>query len=152
MLSIWGGARLERARWKVDARRLHEQRKEDERRDRRTAYLRYSTAYNTLDSYATGYPPTDEEALKATLHEYNHAIAALDLYGTPEVREALNEQRRATRALGAAMAPDVEAGAKLDDAFIAQWRKMRDRLIDAQTGVLTAMRQDVGPLPAEPPE
>jgi hypothetical protein len=150
--SIWGAASLERARWKVDARRFHEQRREEERRERRAAYLQFSTVYNTLDSYATGYPPADEQALKATLSEYNHAIAALDLYGTAEVREALHEPRKTTRALGTAMAPDLEAGAKLDDAFIAQWQEMRDRLSAAQTAVLSAMRQDVGPLPAERPE
>jgi len=150
--SALGGARLERARWKVEARRLHEQRREDERRDRRAAYLRYCVLFNSLDTYATGYPPSDDDALTATLRDYNDAIAAMDLFGTADVREALNEVRKLTRSLAAGMGPAVEAGSSLAEALVSQWRVHRARLVSAEGTVVDAMRQDVGPLPTDPPD
>lgn len=146
-LTSFGQRRLERERLAGEARRLHEQHREDERRERRAAYQRYRASFNALDSYATGYPPEDDAAFNATLSHHNDSVAAVDLFGTETVCAALNDVRQLNRKVGGAMAPHVQAGDSSSDAFIKSWMGFRDRLVDAESRVVAAMREDVGPLP-----
>jgi len=146
-LTSFGQRGLERERLAAEGARIHDQHREDERRERRTAYHRYLVLFNTLDTYATGFPPEDDEALKTTMTSHNDAVAAVDLFGTSAVRTALNEVRRLNRTVGSAMASPLQSGESLADAFTVAWNTVRDALVDAQRGVVTAMREDVGPLP-----
>jgi hypothetical protein len=104
---------------------LEERHRQEERQERRIAYHRYLSLFNTLDSDATCYRPESDATLKQTLHEYNDAVAAVDLYGTAEVRAALNEARRLNRHVGELMASPASSAQTLVDTFVTAWIAVR---------------------------
>jgi hypothetical protein len=144
--AAFGQRRLERKRLDAESHRLHEQNREAERRERRIAYHRLNTAFSKLDTYATGYVPTDQ-GLRDTLGVYNDAMCAVDIYGAKPVLDALVQLRRLSQKVGSDAAGPLASGASLTEAFVDAWRNNRSDLLVAERTVIAAMRDDAGPLP-----
>lgn len=79
-LNAAGERNLERARIEAEDRRRDDDRREDRRLARQEGYARYIVALDLLDTYGSGYVPSDDKFEEA-LHELNTAGSAARAIG-----------------------------------------------------------------------
>jgi hypothetical protein len=118
--------------------------KQAERRERRQAYVGWMVAFNRVDSMARR-PPPDPADLRSALHEYNTAMAAVELYGTSSVRKALADVQELLGPKLGEGRPEADGEAALVYIFASSFRNLREELLEAEAKVVAAMREDVAP-------
>lgn len=145
-----GQRKVELARIAADDERRHEDRQEARRLARQESYARYIVALDVLDTYGSGYVPSDDE-FGVALHELNAAGSVLELVASPEVREAMRGVSAVYRAVSARMGHYAglgQPGGRLmtrAEQHEGAYREHRDEMLRAVENVKEAMRGDIRP-------
>jgi hypothetical protein len=145
-----GQRAVELARIAADDRRRDDERREARRLARQEAYTRFIVALDVLDTYASGYLPSDD-GFEAALHELNSAGNVLELVAPLEVREAMHGVSAVYGKISARMGHFAGLG-PIDGPrlTIAQqhegaYRERRHDILGAAEAVKDAMRADIQP-------
>jgi hypothetical protein len=131
-------SKVELAKITAENERLREEHREAERQNRQATYHRLLAVLNRLDSFATGYAPSDDQYDDA-LAEWNLLHGGVLLFGTDGVKEAIGPVVDLLERVGAGMDADDKEG-----TFARSYLPLRREMVKAQGGLVAAMAADVG--------
>jgi hypothetical protein len=113
----------------------------EDRRNRRDAYHGLLAALNQIDTYCTGYPPTDEAEFRSALIDLNRTAAAVELYCTERVLPAFQQMQSVLNQIGP-YAVTIPGTPSVYHRFQGGWVQFRDQYVEAEKTLVAATRRD----------